>query len=235
MSDSGIDRSHWKKVIDVLEEVLPYYERLNNLNTLGRLSKWRRAASRLATEKDIVLEIGPGSGGFAKTLNCRKLYCLDPSIGILRYAGEQLNGGEVNLVGGIAERIPFADDTFDLVFCIFSFRDFMSREGGLREIRRVLRPGGRLCVVDVSLPEDGLLRGLVNLHIYRIAPRLSALALPRGMRREWLGELYPSFLRTLESFGGADQYPDLCREVGFSDVDLRFLSGRSAFIMTGVK
>ncbi len=235
MSDSGIDRSQWTKVIDVLEEVLPYYERLNKLNTLGRLSKWRRVAASLSTKEDVVLEIGPGSGGFAKMLDFKKLYCLDPSVGILRYTEEQLNGKEVYLVNGIAENLPFDDEQFDLVFCIFSFRDFMSRENGLREIHRVLRPRGRVCIVDVSLPEDGVLRHLVNLHIYRLAPRLSALAFPSEKRKEWIHEGYPSFLETLESFGGASQYPELCRKVGFLDVNLKFLSGRSAFIMTGVK
>jgi demethylmenaquinone methyltransferase/2-methoxy-6-polyprenyl-1,4-benzoquinol methylase len=235
MSRQGIDRHQWENVIDVLEDILPYYEKLNILNTFGRLGKWRRAAAGLSSKDDVVLEIGPGSGGFARMLDCDRLFCLDPSKGILEYTNQQLNGKEVGLVGGIAENLPFADGTFDIVFCIFSFRDFMSRENGLREINRVLKKGGRICVVDVSMPQDGLLKGLVNLHIYKVAPRLSALAFPKERRRAWINQGYPSLLETLESFGGANQYPHMCTKAGFSAVKLKFLSARSAFMMTGVK
>lgn len=235
MSDSGIDRNQWNRVIDVLEEMLPYYEKVNTLNTLGKLRTWRRAAASLSSREDVVLEIGSGSGGFARILDYDRLFCLDPSKGILEYTKQQLNGKEVGLIGGIAENLPFENGTFDIVFCIFSFRDFMNRENGLKEINRVLKKNGRICVVDVSIPEDGLLKGLVNLHIYKVAPRLSALAFPKGKRKYWIREGYPSLLETLESFGRASQYPDLCREAGFSSVRLKFLSGRSAFMMTGVK
>ena len=235
MSRQGIDRPRWENVINVLEDILPYYEKLNMLNTLGRLDKWRRAAAGLSSEDDVVLEIGPGSGGFARILCYQKLFCLDPSKGILEYTKRQLNGKDVGLIGGIAENLPFADGTFDIVFCIFSFRDFMSKSDGLREINRVLRENGRICVVDVSLPEDGLLKGLVNVHVYKVAPRLSALALPRSRREDWISKGYPSLLETLESFGSANQYPDMFKDAGFSDVELRFLSARSAFMMTGVK
>ncbi len=235
MSRQGIDRPQWENVISVLEDILPYYEKLNMLNTLGRLGQWRRAAAGLSSNDDVVLEIGPGSGGFARILDYDRLICLDPSKGILEYTKKHLNGKKAGFVGGIAEYLPFADRTFDIVFCIFSFRDFMSRMNGLREINRVLRKNGQICVVDVSLPEDGLLKSLVNLHIYRVAPRLSSLAFPRERRKAWIDKGYPSLLETLESFGGASQYPEMCRKAGFSKVELKFLSARSAFMMTGVK
>jgi demethylmenaquinone methyltransferase/2-methoxy-6-polyprenyl-1,4-benzoquinol methylase len=235
MSDSGISEEQWKTVIGVLEDVLPYYEKLNRLNTLGQLDRWRKAAARLASKKDTVLEIGPGSGGFATILDFGRLYCLDPSKVILEHTRRELDEKDAQFVEGIAENLPFDDETFDIVFCIFSFRDFMSKEDGLREIRRVLKKSGKMCVVDVSLPESGILKGLVNFHIYRIAPHLSALAFPRDMRKEWRDVQYSEFLHTLETFGGASQYPKLLAELGFGDVQMSFLSGRSAFLMTGVK
>lgn len=235
MSSSDIETGQWKRLIGVLEDVLPFYEKLNTLNTLGQLGRWRKMATGLAREGDTVLEIGPGSGGFAAGLKCGELYCLDPSKRILKHARQQLNGYNTGFVGGIAENLPFDDNMFDIVFCIFSFRDFMSKEAGLREIKRVLKENGRICVVEVSLPEDGILKALVNFHIYRIAPHLSALAFPKNMRKVWKEEQYSEFLRTLERFGGASQYPMLLADLGFREVYMRLLLGRSAFVMTGVK
>ncbi|UCD92185.1 MAG: class I SAM-dependent methyltransferase [Methanobacteriota archaeon] len=235
MSSSDITTGQWKEVIGVLEDVLPYYEKFNAMNTLGQLGRWRGMAARLATEEDTVLEIGPGSGGFASSLRCGELYCLDPSTRILEYTKKRLDGEHKHFVGGIAENLPFNNDKFDIVYCIFSFRDFMSKETGLRETMRVLKKGGKLCIVDVSIPEDGLLKSLVNVHIYRIAPRLSSLAFPTDRRRMWIEKQYPEFLHTLETFGKASQYPELMVDLGYSEVDMKLLFGRSAFILTGVK
>ncbi|MFQ5884996.1 MAG: methyltransferase domain-containing protein [Thermoplasmata archaeon] len=235
MSSSDITTGQWRTLVGVLEDVLPYYEIFNTLNTLGQLRRWRDMAARLAAREDTVLEIGPGSGGFAATLSCGELYCLDPSMRILEYARQELDGDGAQFVGGIAENLPFDDQLFDIVFCIFSFRDFMSKAAGLQEIKRVLKKEGKVCIVDVSFPEDGVLRSLVNFHIHRIAPHLSALAFPRDKRRVWKDKHYPEFLRTLEAFGRASQYPRMLIDLGFREVDMRLLFGRSAFILTGVK
>ncbi|MCK5548656.1 MAG: class I SAM-dependent methyltransferase, partial [Thermoplasmata archaeon] len=172
-------RADWKRVMATLESMMPYYEKVNLTISFFMLLRWRSEATRLAGPEDAVLEVGSGPGTFAALLKSREVLCLDPSEKMLRYSREVLEDGHRTLLMGVGENLPFKEGSFDKVFCIFSFRDFMDRAKGSRDIQRVLRKGGTFVIVDVLKPStpfrkrimDGWLRHGAWLVVRTLFPR----------------------------------------------------------------
>jgi ubiquinone/menaquinone biosynthesis C-methylase UbiE len=108
----------------------------------------------LGPEAEKILDIGCGTGRFASRLLKRRpaarVWGLDLSPGMLGRCRQRCDalGGRLAVVQGDSERLPFADDTFDAVTCAHSFHHYPRQQAVAREMHRVLRPGGRLVVVD---------------------------------------------------------------------------------------
>ncbi len=233
MLDTGLDRDHWKDVIRSLEEFLPYYERVNSASTFFQLNRWRRRAAEAATADQEVLEIGPGPGEFAKLLEARRVYLLEPSTSILRYSKTRLDGTRYVPLLGIAERIPLTNDSVDEVFCIFSFRDFMDKQQGLMEICRILRPGGGLHIVDLFRAPQGPKRELMELWLERGAPRVLRTLVPQKARKSWSYDPYRELMLTYRSVGGVSEYEELMRKTGFSNVRAEDMLLESVCLLQG--
>ncbi len=235
MMAEGLSRGAWEDVIASLEEFLPYYERVNRASTLFRLPSWRAQAARRAAASEVALEIGPGPGGFAQHLRCARVYLLDPSPTILRYSATRLAGTRYIPVVGQAEAIPLRDASVDRAFCIFSFRDFLDKERSLREVLRVLRPGGELHILDLFRGEGAWERRLMELWLARGGGLIVRLLVPRHVRRRWRHDPYRQLLRTYRIVGTAAEYEELMREVGFQDVEARELAPGSIQLLQGAR
>jgi ubiquinone/menaquinone biosynthesis C-methylase UbiE len=228
-----MEREEWSSVLDALDGFVPYYERVNLAASCFLLPLWRREAARSALPGHEALEIGPATGGFARLLPCRRVYLLEPSMTMASYTRARLPA-RYKLLRGVAEALPLRSQSVDRVFCIFSFRDFMDRSGALREIHRVLRPGGELHVVDIARPPPGLRRGLVDLWVRSGAPLCADALVPRSVRRTWRENPYGAFLRTYLRFLRLDQVGDLVASQGFQ-VHSRSLGLKGAFHLRGVR
>ena len=154
---SGIDTEAWEVLEGQLEATIPNYDRVNTWMTFGQDKRWRRNVRNHAQPGMKVLEVGCGPGSFAEDLIGMELTCLDPSPEMLATAQPRVDAaraargeGPAEYVQAIAENIPLPDDTFDMVFCLFSFRDFQDKAKGLEEIYRVLKPGGQLVICDAG-------------------------------------------------------------------------------------
>ncbi|MFQ5837347.1 MAG: methyltransferase domain-containing protein [Thermoplasmata archaeon] len=235
MVSRGLSRELWKGVIESLEEFLPYYERVNYASTLLQLPMWRSRAAETVNDGEEVLEIGPGTGGFARLLSCRRVYLLEPSVSILSFAASRLPGGRYHFVAGLAEDVPLRDDAVDKAFCIFSFRDFMDKKRGLKEILRVLKPGGKLQIVDLFRPPRGLHRLLMDLWLERGATVIMRLLVPRRARKGWRRHPYRELLHTYRAVGAAAKHEELMKEVGFIGVKAKDLLLGGVYHLQGVK
>jgi demethylmenaquinone methyltransferase/2-methoxy-6-polyprenyl-1,4-benzoquinol methylase len=136
---------------------------------------------------------------------------LDPSAGMLR---EARAAAAVGLVQGVGERLPFADGHFDFVSMGYALRHVSDLGSLFREFRRVLRPGGVACVLEIARPDNALSRGVLKLYLRGIAPVLSRLV---GRTRE-APMLYRYFWDTIEACVPPVQIVDALREAGFEDV-----------------
>ncbi len=214
---------------------MPYYERVNLTSTLLQLPIWRSRAAGTVGDGEEVLEIGPGPGGFAGLLHCYRVYLLEPSVPMIKYSARRLSAGRYRPVIGLAEDIPLKEASVDKVFCVFSFRDFMNKNGALREVYRVLRPGGQLHVVDLFRAIGPLRRLMMELWLKRGAGTILRLAVPRKARKGWKHDPYHQLMVTYRGIGTAYEYEGLMREVGFKEVKSTDLLLGSVHYLQGAK
>ena len=220
---SGIDLDAWTKLEEQLEQSIPHYDRVNHWMTFGQDKVWRKNVRNHAKEGMKILEVGCGPGSFAEDLVGLDVTCLDPSAEMLGVAKKRVDSarksrGEepAKYVEAIAESIPLPDDTFDRVFCLFSFRDFQDKKKGLEEIFRVLKPGGQLVICDAG--KANWFHGLAGRIWMATIVQLIARVITKEKDHPWKG-----LARTYSHYGTNGYYRKIMREVGFDDVQGRLL------------
>jgi len=134
----------------------------------------------------------------------------------------------VPLVNAPAESLPFAEGSFDAAMIAFGIRNVPDYRAGLRELRRVLRPGGRLVVLEFSTPPSRLLWRLYNWYFFNVLPRIGGLLTGREAAYRYL-------TRSVSEFPGAGDFARVLEECGFASVSWRGLTGGIACVHTGVR
>ena len=220
---SGIDLDAWTKLEEQLEQSIPHYDKVNRWMTFGQDKVWRKNVRNHAEKGMKILEVGCGPGSFAEDLVGLDVTCLDPSAEMLRVAKKRVDSarksrGEkpAKYVEAIAESIPLPDDTFDRVFCLFSFRDFQDKKKGLEEIFRVLKPGGQVVICDAG--KANWVHGLAGRIWMATVVQIIARIITKEKDHPWKG-----LARTYSHYGTNGYYRKVMREVGFEDVEGRLL------------
>jgi demethylmenaquinone methyltransferase/2-methoxy-6-polyprenyl-1,4-benzoquinol methylase len=194
------------------------YDRVERLLSFGTGARYRRQALLRGGLKPgmRVLDVAIGTGLVAREAlavlaahGC--VVGLDPSAGMLR---EARAGGVTALVQGVGERLPFAEGQFDFISIGYALRHVSDLGSVFREFRRVLRPGGIACVLEIARPDNALSRGALKLYLRGIAPVLSRIV---GRTPE-APALYRYFWDTIEACVPPVQIIDALREAGFEDV-----------------
>ncbi len=160
------------------------YDLLNRIISLGLDQRWR---ARLIAAIDPrpghrILDLATGTGDVALMLARQHpqvaVLGLDPSGKMLDVARDKAArfgaAGRVELVQGEAEHLPFEDDSFDGCMMAFGIRNVADRPAALREMARVVRPGGRVAILELSEPRSGLLGPLARFHVHRVVPAVGA-------------------------------------------------------------
>ncbi len=195
----------------MFDGIAPDYDRLNHLMSLGVDRSWRRRALReiiTPGQPQRLLDIACGTGDFSLA-QARRMHPdshitgLDLSEGMLAVMREKVAkaglDGRISCEQGDCEQMRFADGSFDCATIAFGIRNFAHREAALEEILRVLKPGGRLVILELSVPENKLLRWAYNLYFMHFVPWIGGLVsgdkaaykyLPASVqafpgRREW--------------------------------------------------
>ncbi len=178
-----LDERTWVEVEESLRETIPHYERVNSVITFGLSGRMRKLF--LDTEippGSVVLDAGCGPGELSKLLlskceGCRVI-CMDPLPEMLREAAIRL-GNRVKLLKGVFEDIPLEDGTVDVIMASYSFRDAFDKEKALQEFKRVLKPGGRLMILDLAKPDNKAFSAIIGGYIRFLVPVVSALLIRR--------------------------------------------------------
>jgi len=201
----------------MFDRIAPIYDAMNRVMTAGLDRRWRRLAVReVVWPGDRVLDACCGTGELAVEAERRggRVVGLDFSERMLERARRK--SGTIEWVQGDALALPFADGEFDAVTVGFGVRNLEDLELGLRELGRVLRPGGRIAVLEITRPR-GLLRPFFRLWLDVLVP-LAGRVLPGGKAYTYL----PASVRR---FPGPEDLSRLLEEAEFQDVRFRLLGG----------
>jgi demethylmenaquinone methyltransferase/2-methoxy-6-polyprenyl-1,4-benzoquinol methylase len=216
------------------------YDRMGAVMSFGQDPRWRAAmvAAIAPNPGQRVLDVATGTGMVAAELvrqGAGGVVGLDQSEEMLagaraRLARDPALAGRVSLVRGEAERLPFADHEFDALTFTYLLRYVDDPGATMAELVRVVRPGGRIAMLEFGVPGNPVLRGLWRAYTRLGLPLLGALASPA-----WL-EVGRFLGPSIESFHAA--YPDLAglwEGAGIGEVGVRRMSFGAGLVMWGVR
>lgn len=210
------------RVQAMFDAIAPSYERFNSVATFGQDARWRRRAIRAANVQpgDVVLDVCCGTGDMLRTF-ARATPAPRRLIG-LDFSREMLSAGRydgltppVELVQGDALALPFDDASVDVVSCAFGVRNFQDLDRGLAEMRRVLRPRGRVVILEFAPPDNPVLRRLFLLYCRSVLPRLGA-----WLARDKVGA-YRYLPESIDLFESARGMIGRLQSAGFENVTIR--------------
>lgn len=195
------------------------YDRMNHLMTCYTDVLWRRRAVRSLLKNrnsGRYLDVATGTGDMAKAIlqyagSGSSLVGVDLSRQMLKLAKKKLEGLNCELLQADAECLPFEDGSFDGVSVSFGVRNFVHLQQGLSEMCRVLKPGGRLVLLELSYPDNSFLLSLYKLYACKIIPWVGGIV--SGDRKAY--EYLPA---SILKFPKQDGMNPLLKKAGFSQV-----------------
>jgi demethylmenaquinone methyltransferase / 2-methoxy-6-polyprenyl-1,4-benzoquinol methylase len=235
-----------RKVREMFTQIAPRYDLLNHLLSLELDRLWRARAARLVgpilqRSNAFVLDLCCGTGDLAFALarhGPARLVGADFSHAMLVRANEKPAGitpkatGDTSLRARFIEadalRLPFPDCSFDLVASAFGFRNLVNYEDGLKEIRRVLKPGGTLAILEFTEPPPGFLGDLYRWYCRKLLPRIGGLISGNPGAYKYL----PA---SVSRFFGLEELAVLMRKGGFDSVEYRLWTLKTVAFYIAVK
>lgn len=198
------------------------YDALNHILSLDVDKIWRKKALKQIVDAPApvqVLDLACGTGDFsiaiAKALTGGHVTGVDLSEGMLAVMREKVDKAELNgmisIEEGDGENLRFPDNTFDRVTIAFGIRNFEDRPKGLREMLRVLKPGGRLVILELSRPENKIIRWFYDLYFLHILPKI-------GGKVSGDKAAYAYLPASVAAFSGKKEFTATMREAGFRTV-----------------
>jgi len=227
-----------KQVADMFNNIAWRYDFLNHFFSLNIDKYWRRKAiANLRNQKKkSVLDIATGTGDLAievyKQISPDKIVGIDISDGMLAVGKEKLKKMNldqyITLKTGDSENIQFPTASFDAVTVAFGVRNFAHLTVGLSEILRVLRPGGKLVILEFSKPSVFPVKQFYTLYSKYILPLIGKIVSKDKAAYTYLPE-------SVKAFPDGSKLTDIMREVGFTDVSYNILTFGIVSVYIGSK
>lgn len=210
------------RVQQMFSAIAESYDLNNRLHSLWRDQAWRRAAVKLCRVQpvDTVLDVACGTGDLSLAFAAAKphrVIGVDFTHNMVRIAEHKRDHAALPVTlcaftDGDAMRLPIADQSVDIVSIAFGIRNVSNPAAAIAEFKRVLRPGGRLCILEFSLPTNPVLRWLYNFFFRHIMPRTATL-----IARDRSGA-YKYLPQSVNTFLGRQQMVDMMTGAGFTSV-----------------
>jgi demethylmenaquinone methyltransferase/2-methoxy-6-polyprenyl-1,4-benzoquinol methylase len=215
--------------------IVPRYDLVNRLMTMGLDRRWRRETAAIVRPSGaFALDIATGTGDLALELARQGAhavvgadFCADMLTAAIGKAARTDAAGKITFVAGDTTRLPFHDDTFDCVVNGFMLRNVTDLPAAFGELGRVLKPGGRLACLDLT-PPRGPLHGLFGFYIGRIVPLLGGAVSGHYFAYRWLGQ-------SLRPHPDADTMAAIMRAAGLGEVGYRLIGFGTVAIHYAVK
>lgn len=225
-----------EQVERMFDHIAHSYDRLNRFLSLGIDGRWRRAAIDALSpfRPRCILDVATGTGDFAilsaQRLSPQSVTGVDISEGMMRMGRKKV---EAEHLSGIVcfrredcEALSFADDTFDTVTAAYGVRNFEHMDRGLREMRRVLKPGGHLLIVELNSPRRFPMKQLFSAYARIAIPPIGCLISKDA-------SAYTYLPATMAAFPQGEAMQRILRGAGFRDVRFkRFTFGISTMYIS---
>lgn len=221
------DEGKKKQVAEMFNKIAPRYDFINRFLSVGTDRGWRKKA--ITEIKSIlpkrILDVATGTGDMAvmmcKMLQPESIIGIDISEGMLEYGRKKIETQGLNhiihLQSGDAETINFPDKSFDAVTVAFGVRNFENLENGLREMYRVLKPGGKLMILEFSRPRQKMFRGLYNFYMKKFAPAAGKFFCNNPEAYSYLGN-------SVRLFPEREHFTGIMSEAGYNNIYFKTLS-----------
>lgn len=211
-------------VRDMFDAIAPRYDMVNRIMTFRLDVRWRRrAVSDLALPQgSLVLDLASGTGDLCLDLAKagHRPISMDLSFGMLSNDRSGAPRAQADIL-----RLPLADASVDGVICGFALRNLADLPSFFTECARVLRPGGRVSLLDVGVPHNRLVRFGNNIYFGKVVPRIGALLSD--------GAAYRYLPKSVQYLPERDELVSMLRACGFPDAVHHQLSGGLTQLMTG--
>ena len=232
--DTSLDK-RGEVIQEMFAGVAPRYDLLNHVLSGGLDLWWRRIAARALSEshRRHVLDLCSGTGDLALALRRRgaRVTAADFCLPMVARAEEKYRAsGDRRPLGlaGDALRLPFTDGQFSAVTVSFGIRNVADLDGGLREIARVIEPGGRLLILEFAMPERQPVKGAYEFYFHNILPWIGKLVSDRGSAYDYLPD-------SVADFPQRRGFVDRVAAAGFESESWQNLTGGTVCLYSAIR
>lgn len=218
------------QVSSMFDHVAGGYDRTRTLLWLGRMNAWGRqvakAAGLGAGHRVLDVAAGTGTSSLALKRADTSVIACDFSLGMLTVGKSRTNA--ISFLAGDAQRLPFADDSFDLATISFGLRNVAHAESALAEMLRVVKPGGRLVICEFSRPAGRVGKGLWFAYLRWQLPLIARIVSSNPQAYSYLGE-------SIKAWSVPEELARRIQSVGWGQVSWRRLDGGVVALHRAVK
>lgn len=226
-----------EQVAKMFDNISGRYDFLNHLLSLGIDIRWRRKAILELTEirPKLILDVATGTGDFAiqaLDLQPDKVIGIDISEGMLDVGRKKLKerhlDQKIELRSGDSENLPFEENKFDAVIVAFGVRNFENLEKGLAEIFRVVKPGGKVVILEFSKPSHFPFKQLYNFYFKFVLPKIGRLISQDQAAYTYLPE-------SVQAFPDGNDFLKILSGIGYKNAACQPLTFGISSLYTGIK
>jgi len=224
-----------QQIGQLFDRIAGTYDGLNHGLSLNIDRLWRRKTVRLMQPAQHVLDVAIGTADLTiemlrrgKAEQVTGIDLSDQMMAIGQKKTDKYQMSNVRFIHANAQQMPFENDSFDAVTCAFGCRNFQDLDEGLREMYRVLKPGGQVTILEFSYPSNRLVRALYDIYFTRMLPWIG-----RVVSRDKTAYTYLN--RSVKSFCWGETFAQHLHEAGFEQAQWTTLTFGIATIYTAIK
>ena len=226
------------QVAAMFNSIARHYDFLNRFLSAGIDKSWRKKAIKELKEvhPKLMLDVATGTGDVAivacKLLNPDKITGIDISEGMLELGRNKIKKlnleNKIELLAGDSETINYQNSSFDAITVAFGVRNFEHLEKGLKEMLRVLKPGGKISILECTMPKASLLKGFYSFYMFTMVPAFGKLFAKNKQAYKYLNN-------SVRAFPDRENFVEIMQRAGFRKTYYKSLSLGICCIYCGSK